>query len=474
MFLSFAYIILGILSIKYVTMASGIAILWLPNALLLAFFLIKDKKEWKYYIPFLILAEVIADYGSFTIIQALQFSFINLFETMTSAYVIRKFAGNRKLNFVSTKYVLVFIIVGVNLIPAIGAIFGSIVYYTQISVDLSLLEFWRLWFFGNAVGILVLTPLTVMLIENYKILKDYEYSIQNIAVVVLGIYLAIELFSRNDISFILPTTPLIFILLLLWIVYKQGILPGLILSFIITLIAMYNTVNAVGPFSIFAEKETTIYLQEYIALLLIITIFFGVLLKEIKDSNKKLEELNKTLEKRVEEKTESLLQVNEKLNQLASKDSLTNIFNRRMLEEFINQEIIKSKRYKYNLSLIMIDIDHFKDVNDRFGHQTGDEVLVKLAEIISLNIRKADIFGRWGGEEFIVLLPETNLDEAYIVAENIRQKVQEYAFDKVGTKTVSLGISEFRQNEDILELIKRADDAMYEAKRTGRNKVMTI
>lgn len=472
--MSFAYILLGIVSIKYVTMSSGISIIWLPNSLLLAFFLIKDKKEWKFYIPFLIVAEVIADYGSFTTIQALQFSFINLFETMFSAYILKKFVGKEKLNFVSTKYVLAFILIGITLMPAFSAIFGSIVYYTQISTEISLFEFWRLWFFGNAVGILVLTPLTVMLIENYKSLKNYDFSIQNITIIVFGIYLAIELFSRNDINFILPTTPLIFILLLLWIVYKQGVLPGLIFAFLITIISVYNTSHGIGPFSIFAEKETTIYLQEYIGLLLIITMFFGVLLKEIKDSNKKLEELNKTLEEKVEEKTQSLIQANKKLNQLASKDSLTNIFNRRMLEEFINQETIKSKRYKYNLSLIMVDIDHFKDVNDRYGHQIGDEVLIKLTKIISLNIRKADVFGRWGGEEFIVLLPETNIEKAYIVAENIRKKVEKYNFGLVGTKTVSLGITEFKFDEDMLEFVKRADDAMYEAKRSGRNKVISI
>ncbi len=467
------YILLAILSIKYVTMSSGIAIAWLPNSILLAFFLIKEKKKWKYFIPFFILAEIIADYPTFTIIQALQFSIINISETMMSAIIIKKISTNERKNFSSTKYVLAFILIGLTLMPALSGILGAIVYYTQIDINTSLVEFWRLWFFGNAIGILLLTPLIVLFIEKEKTLKIYDFNMQNIGIIIASGYLAIELFSNNAINFVLPTTPLLFILLLLWVVYKQGIFPGLIYSFLIAVIAIYYTSDAMGPFSIFAEKETTIYLQEYIALLFIITLFFGILHKEINDSNKKLAELNKTLEEKIEEKTQSLVQANKKLNQLASKDSLTNIYNRRMMDKFISLEVEKAKRYKHSLSLIMVDIDNFKEVNDKFGHQVGDEVIVKLVEILSRNIRKSDILGRWGGEEFIILLPETNIKEAYLVAENLRKKVENHTFEKVGTKTMSLGISELKFDENILEFIKSADDAMYKAKRSGKNKVMS-
>lgn len=472
LFLTFAYVLLGFLSIKYITMSSGIAIAWLPNSLLLAFFLIKSKKQWAYYIPFFVVAEIIADYSTFSVIQALQFSFINLFETMLAAILIKRFSGNEKMNFSSTKYVLAFIFIGLTLMPAIGGVLGAFVYYFNISANTSLLEYWRLWFFGNAIGILLLTPIIVMLIENYKSLKNYDFNIQNVLIVFVSLYIAIQLFSNNDLSIILPTTPLLFILLLLWVVYKQGILPGLIYSLLISAIGIYYTSDGIGPFSVFPEKEATIYLQEFVALLLIITLFFGVLHNEISASNKKLEELNKTLEKKVEEKTKSLVQAIEKLNLLASKDSLTNIFNRRMLDEFISQETLKSKRYKQKLSLIMIDIDNFKDVNDNFGHQIGDEVIISLTKIVSKNIRESDIFGRWGGEEFIIILPETSIEDAYIVAENLRKKVQNHNFEKVGSKTISLGVTQFNPSEDILEFIKRTDDAMYKAKRGGRNKVM--
>lgn len=472
--LSFSYIILGIISMKYVTMPSGIAIAWLPNSLLLALFLTKNIKEWKYYIPFFIVAEVIADYQVFTVIQALQFSFINLFETMFGAYVIKKISAKEGACFTNTKYVLVFFLVGLNLMPALSGLLGAIVYYTQIDAKTTFFEFWRIWFFGDSIGILLLTPIIVLLKGNYKLLKNYDFNIQNILTALLSISLAIILFSFTDVSFILPTTPLLFILLLLWIVHKQGLLPGMIIALLISSIAIYYTSSGIGPFSVFGVQGTTIYLQEFITLLVIVTLFFGALNQEINNSNEKLEELNKNLENKIEEKTKSLIEANEKLNHLAAKDSLTNIFNRRMLDEYISQQTIKAKRHNNNLSLIMVDIDHFKEVNDKYGHQVGDEVIISLVDIISKNIRKSDIFGRWGGEEFIILLPETSLYQATIVAQNIREKVEEYIFYKVGKKTISLGVSEFNSDEDSSIFIKRADNALYKAKSDGRNRVVAI
>jgi diguanylate cyclase (GGDEF)-like protein len=309
---------------------------------------------------------------------------------------------------------------------------------------------------------------------NYKLLKNYDFNIQNILTALLSISLAIILFSFTDVSFILPTTPLLFILLLLWIVHKQGLLPGMIIALLISSIAIYYTSSGIGPFSVFGVQGTTIYLQEFITLLVIVTLFFGALNQEINNSNEKLEELNKNLENKIEEKTKSLIEANEKLNHLAAKDSLTNIFNRRMIDEYISQQTIKAKRYNNNLSLIMVDIDHFKEVNDKYGHQVGDEVIISLVDIISKNIRKSDIFGRWGGEEFIILLPETSLYQATIVAQNIREKVEEYIFYKVGKKTISLGVSEFNSDEDSSIFIKRADNALYKAKSDGRNRVVAI
>jgi signal transduction histidine kinase len=293
-------------------MSSDIAIAWLPNSLLLAFFLIKDNKEWKYYIPFFIVAEIIADYPTFTLLQSLQFAFINILETSLGAFLIKKFTNKDQINFGNIKYVVRFFIISIALIPSISSMLGAFVYITQISEDANFLEVWRTWHFSVAVGILLLTPIMIMLNDHYKSLKAFKYNITNIAILILTIYISIELFSLNEMNFNLPTTPLLFILLILWIVYKEGTLYGLVLSFIITLIGTYYTSQGIGPFSIFLEKENAIYFQEFVVLLLLITLFFGALHNEIIISNKKLEDLNNNLEDEVK------IQV----NKLREKDAL--------------------------------------------------------------------------------------------------------------------------------------------------------
>lgn len=158
------------------------------------------------------------------------------------------------------------------------------------------------------------------------------------------------------------------------------------------------------------------------------------------------------------------------LEKMASVDKLTNIYNRRMIDNFLKQEIEIEKRHSNGLSIILIDIDHFKDVNDTYGHQMGDMVLSKIAELISINSRKSDIQGRFGGEEFIVICPQTTCKEALVLAQKIRISVENYKFEQIGTKTISLGISAFEKNDTEESLVKKADIALYQAKNGGRNR----
>ncbi len=155
-------------------------------------------------------------------------------------------------------------------------------------------------------------------------------------------------------------------------------------------------------------------------------------------------------------------------------DSLTGAYNRRGLFELGRREVARAVRFRRPLSLIMFDLDHFKRVNDSFGHATGDQVLVKLIQRIRSNLRNLDLLGRYGGEEFVVLLPETSVREAYHVAERIRQAVMEAPLEtNVGPLeiSISLGVAELdEQCADLDDLIERADQALYRAKEAGRNR----
>ncbi len=155
------------------------------------------------------------------------------------------------------------------------------------------------------------------------------------------------------------------------------------------------------------------------------------------------------------------------------KDFLTGLFNRRYLEEILRWEIEFSKRYGHPLSVILLDVDNFKCINDKYGHQTGDLVLKKLAELLKKNLRKSDIVARYGGEEFIIILPDTDIKGAVKVAEKLRKAIEKLSINGIKI-TASFGVSQLKDDDDIQKLIKRADKALYIAKRSGKNTVKYI
>ncbi|WP_342431519.1 diguanylate cyclase [Neobacillus sp. FSL H8-0543] len=154
---------------------------------------------------------------------------------------------------------------------------------------------------------------------------------------------------------------------------------------------------------------------------------------------------------------------------LAMMDPLTNSYNRLKFDDILTSEISRSERYKHPFSIILMDIDYFKDVNDQFGHQAGDEVLVTISTIIQQRIRECDIFARWGGEKFILLTPNTNEQGAAKLAESIRLLVENFSFNRIGPLTCSFGVAEFVIGKPKRELILEADQALYKSKNRGRN-----
>ena len=160
------------------------------------------------------------------------------------------------------------------------------------------------------------------------------------------------------------------------------------------------------------------------------------------------------------------------LRDVAYTDSLTKIYNRLHFAHFLDAEIDKVKRYGGKFSIIFFDLDHFKEVNDNYGHMIGDDVLACVTEIVSKANRSADIFARYGGEEFIILTPETDLSGALIHAERLRNDIEKFEFKTAGHITSSFGVAEFNAETDSVEtLLERADKALYMAKEYGRNRV---
>ncbi len=177
------------------------------------------------------------------------------------------------------------------------------------------------------------------------------------------------------------------------------------------------------------------------------------------------------LGKRLIEKQE---QLNAEIRNLSEIDHLTGMYNRRKITELYETEYARYKRYKYPLSIIIVDIDFFKKVNDEYGHNQGDITLQEIASVLKKEVRESDHVGRWGGEEFLIICPETDIDGAYTLAEKIRKTIEQYQFTNVEHKTASFGVTTCRETCTFESMINRADKALYKVKAEGRNKVAQI
>ena len=155
----------------------------------------------------------------------------------------------------------------------------------------------------------------------------------------------------------------------------------------------------------------------------------------------------------------------------ATYDNLTKVYNRTKFNELIENNFNHWKKTSESLCFAIFDIDFFKIVNDDYGHIVGDETLVTFAQTINNLIRDSDIFARWGGEEFTLLLPNTTIEEAYEIVEKLRIIIENTEFTLIGQKTCSVGVTQFNESDTVKCVIERADEALYEAKETGRNKV---
>ena len=179
------------------------------------------------------------------------------------------------------------------------------------------------------------------------------------------------------------------------------------------------------------------------------------------------------LTRQLSKKNRELEAANETITRLMNTDPLTGLTNRRQLKERMDVELSKARRHGHPLSAIMTDIDHFKSINDTFGHGAGDAVLVGVASILKQTCRKEDIVTRYGGEEFVVVLPDSPAAAALDCAERIRKAIEENVFPEIDRKvTVSLGVTLFAPTDTEDSFIGRADAALYEAKASGRNRVV--
>ncbi len=194
--------------------------------------------------------------------------------------------------------------------------------------------------------------------------------------------------------------------------------------------------------------------------------------EQIQKKNNELIEINTSLETLVKVRTLQLENAYKDMEKLAITDTLTGISNRYAFNQALKKEISRSNRHNMIFSLLMLDMDHFKNINDTYGHDIGDSVLISMTEVVKASLREEDIFARIGGEEFMIILPETDKQTAFEIAERIRHRIETFSFKPHQTITLSIGISTYHKGEDAEDVTKRADIALYKAKNSGRNIVI--
>lgn len=256
---------------------------------------------------------------------------------------------------------------------------------------------------------------------------------------------------------------------------------GILLAIIFWIVdAFINSLFSVDGISYlescFSPTGDELWMRTFVVLLfLIFSAYTERLLSIIHNITIELEEYRDKLERAVlelqTENTERQRAV-EKLEELSTTDPLTSIYNRRKFNELLISEVERSKRYQTGLSIIMCDIDHFKKINDTFGHDVGDNALKVFSSRINDNIREVDMFARWGGEEFMILMPNVDAKNACSVAEKLRKIIEETEVKKADSFTASFGVTNLIENDTAESFIKRVDEALYKAKTSGRNKVV--
>ena len=299
--------------------------------------------------------------------------------------------------------------------------------------------------------ILVLTAIIMVLFFFLLNITGNNMLTSTLIVFIMG-GLCIFLFYSGGIN---KTGPLWYFIFPLFALFIQRLWTGLLSIILLFLITVF--IYVVEPFGFDAATYEPIFIERLLAVYMAMAAicFFYVYTRtssELLMSN-----------------------ISRNYQQMANTDELTRLANRRYMREVLTREMSRAIRFNRPFSVIIFDLDHFKEINDNYGHDAGDEVLLVITSILADILRTQDICARWGGEEFLIMLPETDLGGAQQVAERLRLAMEQYPinYQQQDLKvTLSAGCSEFRLDESLDECLKRSDDNLYQAKKEGRNRVV--
>jgi diguanylate cyclase (GGDEF)-like protein len=370
----------------------------------------------------------------------------------------------------------------------VSALCGAAVYNYFRGANTGYLEFVRIWWFGDGLGLMICTPLLLGLwpyadrerralrIEPRPVLDS---AVGLAALAILGAVIA----SRDGMLFGMHVGPVLLAPFALFVAARFGTVWASVAIAIVSIIIIALITHDRRPFGAIDTRDMVVVAQEFIFITSLMSLGLAALLAELHSrrtaleaANASLQALNHDLESRVEERTTELRAMNAKLEELALTDALTGLMNRRAFADLAGREFALCRREDRSLALILLDIDRFKSVNDRYGHSCGDIVLQRVAAVLARVIRAGDTAVRHGGEEFVVVSAGADREGAVNLAERIRSTLQAEtirAGDVTLHVTASFGVAVMSAaDENPGQILRRADEAMYAAKAAGRNRVI--
>jgi diguanylate cyclase (GGDEF)-like protein len=380
----------------------------------------------------------------------------------------------------------------VSMVPIICLISSTIgvvsLYLAGTITSLQLAETWFTWWLGDSIGILLFLPLIISIKYTNNLLKHLLNAIPILIVLSLMTLFSFGFFFRDQTTYPLAFLPLP---LLLFIVFKYGSFETMLGLTTMAIISTLLTAQLLGPFAIGDVNLSMEILQSFLAVSAITTITTLTLVNQQRKTQKSLtlentkraqseadlKLLRDSLQQKVEERTLALEAAKNRAELLARTDPLTGLCNRRAFyDDFLHASKL-AKRNNKPIALLVIDIDDFKVVNDTFGHDAGDNALVMVAQVITSSIRESDMVARFGGEEFVIALLETEFTDAFAFSDKLRKKIEANYFSTEKNQqnlTVSIGLSAWKaeQKAEFNDVFRAADRALYKAKEAGKNQVV--
>lgn len=469
--------------VQFAALESGIVVLWPPNAILLAALLSRPPRLWWPLLLVVVVAEVAADLAVFTITQSLLFAVINITECVLATSLIRYFLGD-EMDWHKPKDLSVFLVTVFFIASPIAALGGASVYSLFLIGDTSFLTYWRLWWIGDATGLIILTPLFHMLLNTGLPLRPgiarRPRHLELFVAWVLSLMACYLVFSWNLHSEdYLALTPLVVILAPIWVAIRFGPLSASFITASVALYAAFATAAGAGPFIRAIPDQSALLTQEFVVLFTGMVLYVAAFVFQNRQKGyelltvlEELRQLNEVLEEQVRLRTGELFDANQRLQTLALTDELTGIANRRQTKNLGEEEADRSSRSQRPFSVIMLDIDHFKSINDRYGHEVGDRCLHAFTQAIESVLRSVDHFGRWGGEEFLIIVRDSDLVDLERLSVRLLDSIRAISIhdeDQTITFTVSIGVAEWH-GCSFDKLVSEADDALYRAKELGRDR----